>query len=199
MDNDILGGDVSSENSVCAEHDVASLDLGATVKLSPCDRRLVVFFLLRWLRVFLQPFVIVVFWIGAWNIFDQYILPEHAFYVEGAIWRDLAYIVAGVGGLLAVKSIWGRFKFEDEKDKFGLPKFSWRPRVWRYLRLIVTMVFGTLCWCGAWNMADYATQSTWWRETLYVVVTIPILFVMEVFLRSSSLRFLLKIKSEKNR
>ncbi len=199
MDHDILGGDASSDNSVCAEHDVASLDLGPTAKTSPFDKRNVIFFLMRWLRVLLQPIVIVIFWIGAWNLFDRFVFPDYAFYNEGFVWRDLMYIVSGTGGLLAVKYIWGRFKFEDEKDKFGLPKFSWRPRVWRYMRLMTTMVFGTICWCGSWNLFDYAIPSTWYRELLYIIVPIPILFLMEVFLRSSSLRFLLKIKDEKNK
>jgi hypothetical protein len=138
-------GATDEENSVCQEHDVASLDVDArTHRTSPFELSNVIFFCLRWLRILLQPFAIVIFWLGSWNLFDYYVLPSYAFYNNGFVWRDLSYIFLGSLGLLGVKLIWHKFKFEDEKDKFGLPKFGWRPRVWRYLRLITTMAFGSL-------------------------------------------------------
>lgn len=187
------------ENSVCQEHDVASLDVGASTKHeSLFSPRNVLFFSLRATRVLLQPFAIVIFWLGAWNLFDYYIFPNHAFYVEGFVWRDLSYVLLGSLGLLGVKIIWHRYKFEDEKDKFGHPKFGWRPRLWRYLRLIATMLFGALYWCGAWNFFDAVINTSWWREVLYILAATILLFVLEVPMRSSSLRHILKIKSEKN-
>ena len=155
---------------------------------------MLVYYALRWTRIVLQPVAIILFWIGAWNLFDQHVLPEYAFYNGFFVWRDLTFVVLGLAGLLSVKAIWGRYKFEDEKDKFGLPKFGWKPRVWRYLRLITTMIFGALFWCGAWNFFDAVWDATVLREMLYVTLTIPFLFVLEVVMRSSSLRHLLKIK-----
>ncbi len=138
-----LSQSVDQEHSVCQEHDVASLDVNArTVRTSPFAPRNVAFFVLRWTRILLQPFAIVMFWLGSWNLFDKYFFPEHAYYHEGFVWRDLTYIFLGSLGLLSVKLIWHKYKFEDEKDKFGFPKFGWKPRVWRYLRLIVTIWFG---------------------------------------------------------
>ena len=147
------GSDVMLEDlSTCGEEDVARLDeptassldskstgsVGVSSSSSAAGRpsrvspRHVAYHSLRYVRVVLLPFVIVTFWLGAWNLFDVYLWGHLAFYQDGYVWRDMAYLLAGVAGLIAVKAVWSHFKFEDEKDRFGLPKFSWKPRLWRW-------------------------------------------------------------------
>lgn len=101
-----------------------------------------------WIKILLQPFFLVFFWIGLWNIFE---------YLQFQ-WRNIIYLAVGYLGMVITEILYKKYK------------------KLKYLRLIISMVFATLFWCGAWYLFD---TSVLWIQIVYILGSLVFLLILE--------------------
>lgn len=142
--------------------------------------------ILRWSRMILLPIAVVVFWLSLWNLLDKFFLWHYSF-ENGFVWRDLAFVLVGLGGVIAIKVFWPQKPLKNDGSSF-----EWPQKLIRFARFMIAMSAATLFWCGTWNFLDGIIESTLTRELVYLVLTIPLIFVLEIFCRSSSIKYMLQ-------
>lgn len=154
------------------------------------QRRRMGFQVVRWGRILVLPFAAILYWVGLWNFLDRYVLPQYSL-SEGYAWRDALYIVSGMTGMFCLKLFW-----RQPSREIHAP-FSWSFQMLRFLRLYLTVSAAIVFWTGCWNLFDTQVQTSALREICYMVVATVVLFLLDVFGNSKSLRYLLNIHATK--
>lgn len=134
------------------------------------------------------------YWVGLWNLLNLYVLPEYSV-PNGHLWRDALYVVLGTAGNVIIKIFWPQVSVQQQP---GEP-FRWRNHLLRYLRLFCSVSLGIVFWTGAWNYID----ASWYtssrnRELLYMCLSVPLLFLLDVIFSSPVLRHLLVLDPDPN-
>lgn len=145
----------------------------------------------RWSRILLLPLIGIVYWVGVWNLLNLYVLEQYSI-SAGYVWRDGLYVLIGTAGNVLLKLLWP----VASVARRGTP-FSWRVQFLRYVRLFASVSFSIVFWTGAWNVVDASwAASTITRDVVLILVSVPLLFLLDVIFSSAVLRYLLRLADD---
>lgn len=125
---------------------------------------------------------IVLIWVGLYDLLDLYTFTQSPL-------RDGCYLVGGMMTLLFTRGFYAMAYVYPPDDESVIPTptptSAWYFHLFTALRAMFSIVGQNMVWLGAWNLLEYTSQSTLWRECFFATAGMLLFILTNSFVPNS--------------
>eukprot|EP00048_Salpingoeca_helianthica_P007839 m.115327 g.115327 ORF g.115327 m.115327 type:complete len:607 (-) comp14447_c1_seq1:957-2777(-) len=124
----------------------------------------------------------VLIWVGLYDLLDLYSFPDSPL-------RDSCFLLGGMLTLLFTRGFYAMaYVYPPDDERIiptPTPSSPWHFHTFTALRAMLSIGGQTLVWLGAWNLLEYTSDSSIWREAFYACAGMLLFILTNSFVPNS--------------